>query len=146
MISHTKGTPLRVTSERPPLVRDLMSVAPITIGADEPLSRADRLMREREISGMPVINTADELVGVVSRTDLGRVAADARIAAWPGLPVRSTMTSPALTIPADATLAQAAALMEERRVHRLVVTDPDTDQPIGIFSTTDLVRAVARGR
>lgn len=33
--------------------------------------------------------------------------------------------------------------MEENRVHRLVVVDPDDGRPVGIVSTTDLVRALA---
>ncbi|MEX0626339.1 MAG: CBS domain-containing protein [Chloroflexota bacterium] len=36
--------------------------------------------------------------------------------------------------------------MEEHRVHRLVVVEPDGGLPIGILSTTDLVRSIgARG-
>jgi CBS domain-containing protein len=58
---------------------------------------------------------------------------------WPGLAVGQVMTKPALTISATARLEEAAKLMEERRVHRLVVTD-DAATPIGIISTSDLVR------
>ena len=63
-------------------------------------------------------------------------------ARWPGLRVRHLMTSPALTITADADVAEAARLMEHERVHRLVVVDADGVTPIGIVSTTDLVHAM----
>ena len=53
------------------------------------------------------------------------------------------MSSPALTIPVDAPVVDAATLMEEHHVHRLVVVDPAKGQPIGILSTTDLARAIA---
>ncbi len=50
------------------------------------------------------------------------------------------MTKPALTIPSTATSKRPPELMEERRVHRLVVTD-GAATPIGIISTSDLVRS-----
>jgi CBS domain-containing protein len=53
------------------------------------------------------------------------------------------MTKPALTITATASLEEAARVMEKRRVHRLVVTD-GTANPIGIISTSDLVRSWPR--
>jgi CBS domain-containing protein len=49
------------------------------------------------------------------------------------------MTKPALTIAANASLEEAAKVMEERRVHRLVVCD-EAATPIGIISTSDLFR------
>ena len=39
-------------------------------------------------------------------------------------------------------MADAAALMEREHVHRLVVVGEDGAVPIGIMSTTDLVRAI----
>jgi CBS domain-containing protein len=53
------------------------------------------------------------------------------------------MTRPALTIACTATLEEAARVMEERRVHRLVVTD-EAATPIGIISTSDLLRSWLR--
>jgi CBS domain-containing protein len=50
------------------------------------------------------------------------------------------MTKPALTIPSTAGLDEAARLMGEHRVHRLVVTDAAAT-PIGIISASDLVRS-----
>jgi CBS domain-containing protein len=54
------------------------------------------------------------------------------------------MTSPALTIHRSTALADAARKMERHHVHRLVVVaDDDEGLPIGVMSTTDLVRAMA---
>jgi CBS domain-containing protein len=53
------------------------------------------------------------------------------------------MTAPSLTVQADAPLVEAAARMEEHHVHRLVVVEPEGGRPIGVLSTTDIVRAVA---
>lgn len=123
-------------------VGDLMSAPPITISDEAPMSAADRLLREQDVSGLAVVDRSGSLVGVVSRTDILRLASDSAISAWPGLRVGSAMTSPAVTIGPAATLAEAAARLEANGVHRLVVVGDDS-LPIGIFSTADLVRAVA---
>ncbi|HEY6958105.1 MAG TPA: CBS domain-containing protein, partial [Candidatus Limnocylindria bacterium] len=45
----------------------------------------------------------------------------------------------------SATLDDAAELMEQRRVHRLVVLGPDGQTPVGVLSVTDLVHVMAAG-
>ena len=130
---------------RSPVVGDLMTPKPLTVSADEPLVAADRLLREHRVSGLPVVERDGRLVGVLSRTDLMALASDDPAGAWHGRAVRTAMTAPAITILPDGTLTEAAARMEEHRVHRLVVIQPDSSNPIGILSTTDLVRSIAGG-
>jgi CBS domain-containing protein len=121
-----------------------MSIDPVTIGADEPAQSAERLMAERRVSGLPVVDRAGRLVGVVSQTDLVRAhAAGQSLAAWPGLAVRHLMTAPAITIRVDESLVEAARRMEDRHVHRLVVVSSDGMTPIGVVSTLDLVGSLA---
>ncbi len=125
-------------------VRALMSTDPVVVSADAPLAHAARLLQEHHVHGLPVVDALGGLVGVVSQTDMLRARSTEDLwDRWPGLRVRHLMTSPALTIDADAEVAAAAALMERERVHRLVVVAPDGQTPIGIISTTDLVRAMA---
>lgn len=126
-------------------VRDLMSAEPVTVRGDAPLAVADRLMRQFHVSGLPVVDRQGALIGVLSRTDLMALAGDPRFDAWQGKSIAATMTAPGLTVDADARLTDAAARMEEHRVHRLVVVESKSGHPIGILSTTDLVRAVAAG-
>jgi CBS domain-containing protein len=52
------------------VVADVMTLDPIVIAADAPLEDAERLMRERAISGLPVVDPNGGLVGVLSRTDV----------------------------------------------------------------------------
>jgi CBS domain-containing protein len=124
-------------------VRDLMTLEPVTVRGGAPLVVADMLMRQFGVSGLPVIDGQGELIGVLSRTDLMALAGDPQVDAWQGRSVAATMTAPSLTVEADASLVEAAARMEEHRVHRLVVVEPEGGRPIGILSTTDIVRAVA---
>ena len=127
-----------------PSVGELMSIDPITIGADEPAHAAELLMSDRRVSGLPVVDREGRLVGVVSQTDVVRAhAAGQTLSAWPGLAVRHIMTAPAITIRVDESLLEAARRMEERHVHRLVVVAPDGEQAIGVISTLDLVGTLA---
>lgn len=124
-------------------VGELMSSNPIVVSADAPLAEAARLLEQHHVHGLPVVDALGGLVGVVSQTDMLRArATDDLWARWPGLRVRHLMTSPALTIAAEAGIAEAAARMERERVHRLIVVGPDGRTPVGIVSTTDLVHAM----
>jgi CBS domain-containing protein len=122
-------------------VGDAMTPNPVSISEAASLAEAVCLLDSNKISGMPVVDPSGALVGVLSQTDLIKAQANPKLQAnWRGLAVGQIMTKPALTIPSTATLEQAARLMGERRVHRLVVTDA-TATPIGIISASDLVRS-----
>ena len=134
MTTHTTG----------PTVGELMSIEPVTVAIDESVTQAERLMSERGITGLPVVDRVGRLKGVLSQTDIVRALASGQpVATWPRLAVRHLMTSPALTIRLDETLLTAARLMEQHHVHRRVVVAPDGEHPVGVISTTDLVRALA---
>ncbi len=126
-------------------VGEVMALEPIVIRADAPLSEAVALLEKHHIHGVPVVDATGTLVGVLSQTDLLRARSTEFLwANWPGLAVRHLMTSPALTIHRSTPLADAARKMERHHVHRLVVVaDDDEALPIGVVSTTDLVRAMA---
>ena len=121
----------------------LMSTDPIVVPADAPLTQAAELLERHHIHGLPVVDAFGGVVGVVSQTDMLRArTTDDLWSRWPGLKVRHLMSSPALTISADADVADAANRMELERVHRLVVVGPDGRSPVGVLSTTDLVHGM----
>ena len=132
--------------ERPSTVSDLMALEPIVIATTASLTDAARLMDEYDISGLPVISEEGDVVGVISQTDLVRARATEWLwANWSGLEVRHLMSSPPLTIRRSASLEAAAVRMERDHVHRLVVVaDDDPTIPVGVISTSDVVRALAR--
>ena len=108
----------------------------IVVRANAPIEQAAELMDRHHISGLPVVDTAGTLVGVVSQTDLVRARSTEYLwANWPGLSVRHLMTSPPVTVQRSTPLAIAAARMERHHIHRLVVVaDDDETLPIGILS------------
>jgi CBS domain-containing protein len=126
-----------------PTVEDVMTPDPILVRADEPLQVAARILEENEISGVPVVDEDDALVGVLAESDLVRARATEHLwSRWPGLTVRHLMHSPALTADRSMTIEEAAIMMERAHVHRLVVVAEDQQTPIGIISTSDIVRAM----
>lgn len=134
-----------IRHERYSTVGDRMAAEPITIRADASLSEAAHLLDERRVSGVPVVDAAGLLVGVLSQTDVARARSTEYLwANWPGLAVRHLMSSPPVIVHRSTPLAQAARKMERHRIHRLVVVaDEDETRPIGVLSMTDLIHAIA---
>ncbi len=127
-------------------VADAMTRDPIVLRSDDPLADAARVFDEAHISGAPVVDATGILVGVLSRTDLLHARATEQLwARWPGLRVRHLMRTPAITTVPSMSLDDAAQIMEHERVHRLVVIEPHQHRPVGVLSTTDLVRAMVGG-
>lgn len=114
------------------------------------------VMRHGHVSALPVLDLENRVIGVVSEADLlakeaaagGQHAvlhrphrAEARKAS--AVLARDLMTRPAITIHPDATVVEAAHIMRERRVKRLVVTD-ETGHLLGIISRIDVLSVFDR--
>ncbi len=126
-------------------VRDAMTREMINVREDARLGDAARLLDTYRISGMPVVDRGGRLVGVLSQTDLLRARAIDHL--WrtpPCLVVRHLMTAPAITASESMPLDEAATLMEERQIHRLVVVAEDGRTPVGVLSVSDLVHEMIR--
>ena len=133
------------TAVAPRSVAELMTRDPIVVHVDTPLLDAAQLMEFYQVTGLPVIDWTGSVVGVISQIDLLHARATSTLwRQWPGLAVRHLMTEPAVTVRSYALLDDAARLMEQHRIHRVVVVNVD-DEPIGVLSLTDLVRSMASG-
>jgi CBS domain-containing protein len=126
-------------------VVDFMASDFVAVAPNLPLDVAAAVLADHDIGGLPVVDSAGRLVGVVSQTDLVRLwASDVPWSAWSVLQVRDVMTQPAVTIRGSASLREAARAMTEGGVDRLVVVGDDTETALGVISDSDLVRAFAR--
>jgi CBS domain-containing protein len=127
------------------VVGDLMTLDPIVVSVDAAIEDAERLMGDRAVSGLPVLDAGGELVGVISRTDVvedGNIPMAVLLRRRPsGLRVGELMTSPAVTVAATTDLREAARLMRDSRIHRLVVVDDG--RPVGVLSASDFVALYA---
>lgn len=134
---------MRATQEQK-TVGQLMTDDLVIASIDMPLAQAADLMDFYRVSGLPVLDWGGYLVGVISQTDLLHArTTEALWRTWPGLAVRHLMTRPAVTVTSEVSIEDAARLMEERQIHRLVVTAADGETPIGVLSVSDLVRSMA---
>lgn len=127
-----------------------MTTDAATVSPGTPLRDVASLLTVREISGVPVVDESGRVLGVVSESDLLRVA-DGQERAHRRFHVRrqfgrrtagAEMTAPAITITADRLVAEAAALMLDRRINRLPVVEGA--RLVGIVTRADLVRAFIR--
>ena len=128
------------------LVADLMTIDPIVVSVDASLEEAAHLLRAYSIHGLPVVDLDGNLVGVISQTDL-LAADDASVSRLvrgkqSTLRVGELMSSPAVTVPMTGSLDEAARLMLDRHVHRVVAID-DAGRPVGVLSSMDFVSLYA---
>ena len=122
-------------------VGNLMTLDPVVIDPDATAAEAESLLKTYHISGLPVVQ-AGELIGVLSQSDLVVARSSEMIAAnWPRLRVRHLMSTPAVTVHANATIRLAAKEMLARHIHRLVVVGDD-GAPIGVVTPLDLLRSI----
>ncbi|MFY9887638.1 MAG: CBS domain-containing protein [Streptosporangiaceae bacterium] len=135
-------------------VRDLMTADVISVDRNTAFKDVAGLLVENDISGVPVLWPGRQVTGVVTEGDL-ITAKDKRAGTeknWMGakryasdhsrylrLTAAELMTSPAVTIHPDATIASAARVMRQRHVKRLPVVDPSRNL-IGLVSRHDLLK------
>ena len=116
-----------------------MSAEPKTIGKDEPLVAAHRLMQAHRIRHLPVVH-GGRLVGVVSERDLYLLetvkSVDPRRE-----PVEEAMTAFPFTVPRCADLGDVARQMWQHRYGSALIVEDG--QLLGIFTRADALRALS---
>jgi len=139
----------------------IMTRPVITVTPETKIVDAANTMLQKHVSGLPVVDAAGKLVGIVSEGDFirrseigtqrkrgrflkfilgpGKAATD--FVQEHGRKVAEIMTPEPLTITEDATLEQIVQLMEKNNVKRLPVTRGD--KIVGIVSRSNLLQAVA---
>lgn len=128
-------------------VREWMHPGVITCAPTSPVDEVASTMTGHDVSALVVIDADGYAVGVISRTDLVNATfVQPYFRHWKGMVARHLMSAPVVSVRADSSVAEAAALMRERRIHRVVVTalEGARERPVGILSATDLVGRLGR--
>jgi IMP dehydrogenase len=108
-----------------------MILNPIKLSPDATLREAVSLMSRFKISGLPIVDTDDRLVGIITNRDLQFERSLDR-------PVREAMTSSGLiTAPAGTTLDEAERILGEHRIEKLPVVD-GTGKLKGLITVKDI--------
>lgn len=140
-------------------VRDAMTKDTISVNKFDDIALAVTILAEKGISGLPVIDRENRVVGIISEADVVSMVGSRKehtfkellrsIVGHP-LPERKVghiigdiMTSPAVTVTGDTEISDAVRLMDSKRIRRLPVVDKE-QRLIGIMSRSDIVKAMGR--
>ncbi|MDZ4170066.1 MAG: CBS domain-containing protein [Coriobacteriia bacterium] len=147
--------------------RDIMTPDPVTIAPEAGVTEAARLMTDRSVGALPVIDAAGRLIGLVTEGDL--IMQDVKLEyptyiqlldgfiMYPpaharfehelkkavAATVKDVMSEDPITVTVDTSIEDVATLLADERVSRLPVLDGG--RLVGIVSKRDIVKAIAGG-
>jgi CBS domain-containing protein len=143
-----------------PVARDLMTPDVVTVPPETPVMAIARLLADRGISAVPVVDAEGKVLGIVTEADLIRRIAgeEDRPASWfgslfadpaaqaeryartHGVTARDLMTEKVVSVSPETTAAHIAQMMEQQNIRRVVVVEGGKLR--GIVSRADLLRAL----
>lgn len=115
-------------------VREVMTREPVTVLPTDPVEVAVGLLLARRFTALPVVDADARLVGVVSEADL---LGDHLSGRRQSRSVSAVMTRTPVTLPVDATVGEAVALVAERGLRMVPVVDGGV--LVGVLSRGDLI-------
>ena len=109
---------------------------PVTVGPDATVAELDALCGTYRVSGLPVVDSGNKLLGIVTNRDLRFLPEDQ----WTTRTVAEVMTPmPLVTAPADVAREEAAALLAEHKIEKLPLIDAD-GRLAGLITVKDFVK------
>jgi CBS domain-containing protein len=159
-LRHPEAPPLALDSDAEgPFARDIMTRAVKSIAPAAPVEEVRRLMSASGISGFPVVDERNRVVGVVSESDiiLYEINPQPHLVARlkqvilprsgasqsPGGTAADIMSSPAITARDDAPLRELSQELLEKKIKRIIIVDQNR-HPVGVVSRIDIVKAFER--
>ena len=124
------------------LVRDLMRKNPYTVAESASIQDTARIMNDKKVSSLVIVDEDNNPVGLVTERDLVRKVC---INDLPTNRVtnKEIMSSPLITIDSESSATTATDLMLKNNVRHLLVIDnesKDSNRPIGIITPLDVVK------
>jgi len=114
-------------------VNELMSQSVVTAQPHQSVEHVRELLENNSISAVPVVDSEQHLVGIVSSKDL---AQDLKIHA----PISGIMTEKVYSVPQYDDVSTAARIMRNHKIHRVLVTNEK--KVVGMLSAFDLLKLV----
>lgn len=140
-------------------VGSVMTMEVVAVAESTPFKEVAKLLARHRISGVPVVDDDEKVVGVISETDLmlrqaqqdaerprllrRLPAARRRAAKAAALTAGQLMSTPPVTVRADDSIARSARTMAQHRIERLPVLDEE-DRLVGIVTRRDLLQVFLR--
>jgi CBS domain-containing membrane protein len=141
---------------------EIMTTDVVTVTPDMPVAEVAAAMGKRGVSGVPVVDAENKVVGVISEKDfltrmgvqdaknfMSLVANCLMTKGCMALPSTAAlagdiMNSPAVTVAPDTPVRDIAGLLTQRGINRVAVTDP-AGRLLGLVSREDIVKATTGG-
>ena len=143
-------------------VADVMTAKVVSVMADDTISDVSKLMLDYSLSTIPVINSTNQCIGIISRKDMTElylkedqelahlVDADRLSLEWFSratetsdvCKVHELMSVDVVTVAQSANLPAACQMMASQQIHHLPVVNDD-DELVGMISTFDVVKAIS---
>ena len=145
--------------------RDIMTTEVLTVSPETSIADLSKILENRKIGGLPVVDKGGRLVGVITQSDLVERARDLelppainildlhiylqipshliqRVEKMLGATVGDCMTPNPVTVAPDTPVSQIAARMAKQKMHTIPVLKGG--KIVGVIGKMDLVRAMAR--
>ncbi len=130
------------------LVKDRMTVNPVSVNPNTVVSEALRAMRQNNVRRMPVLDRKDRLVGIISEKDLLYASPSPATSLnvyeigylLSNLKIKEIMAKDIITVTEDAPLEEAARIMIDNSVSGLPVMQGD--KVVGIITETDIFKTL----
>jgi len=141
---------------------EIMTTDVVAVYPDTPVAEVAAAMGKRGVSGLPVVDAENKVVGMISEKDflsrmgvkesqnfMSLVANCLKTKGCVALPIKAAlakdiMSSPAITVLPETPVRTIAATLTANRINRVAVTDPE-GRLLGLVSRGDIVKAT-RGR
>ncbi|TMB83965.1 MAG: CBS domain-containing protein [Chloroflexi bacterium] len=119
------------------IAQDIMTRKVYTIRSDASAQEAAQLLDQHRISGLPVVDESNDIIGIVTEADIiSKVDKE-------GLRVSDIMSTEVTSVNEETPVSEIALLLTERKIKRVPVVQDG--KLVGIVSRADIVHAVAQG-
>ncbi|MFO7732017.1 MAG: IMP dehydrogenase [Candidatus Aminicenantes bacterium] len=111
-----------------------MVVEPITLRPQDKIAKALEVMKEHRISGLPITDESNKLVGILTSRDI-------RFESRFGLAIEKVMTKKLVTVPVGTSLEEAEKVFHEHKIEKLLVVD-DSYHLKGLITYKDILKKI----
>lgn len=148
---------------------EMMTTKVISVGPDDNIEKAVKILAEHNISGLPVVDENNKVVGIISSSDIVKFSGKLHVvpliasSGWvspytdvsamnsyskghellTSRKVRDIMTKKVITVQESASGEEVARIISKKKINRLPVTD-NNGKLVGIITRSDLIDSLAK--